>query len=413
MYFLNDRELIKIDREILQYAIDHDIVDASTICQKVESMKRQEILDAHEFDVWRNEKGYYLTYVKDKNYKKGRRLIKKRVRADLDNEIIRHYESQQKSMYGAKFYEIMVEWAERKLGYGEIMKQTFDRYIYDYKRYAKGTILERKPIRCIDEDMLEDCLKKIIHDNEMTAKRWNTFKGMVNGTFKYAKHKGITDLNIRDFFDDMDISKRMFKKKIIQVEKEIFTDEEVLLIEDFIRNRPFSVKNMAILFAFQTGLRVGELSALKPSDINDHVLSVTRTEERFKDKNDKYVRVVRECTKGSEGFRYVVLTDRALEIVAEVNPCGEWLFETNGKRIKGNDISNKLYRICKQIGITPKSIHKVRKTYATNLLSAGIDEKLITSQMGHTDINLTKRFYYFNKFKTAETQALLESALQK
>ncbi|MCR5203424.1 MAG: site-specific integrase [Lachnospiraceae bacterium] len=35
-------------------------------------------------------------------------------------------------------------------------------------------------------------------------------------------------------------------------------------------------------------------------------------------------------------------------------------------------------------------MHKVRKTYATNLLNAGFDDKLVELQMGHTEIRTTK-----------------------
>ena len=52
---------------------------------------------------------------------------------------------------------------------------------------------------------------------------------------------------------------------------------------------------------------------------------------------------------------------------------------------------------CRKVGIPERSTHKIRKTYASMLLSSGIDEKLVTSQMGHTDISLTKEIYYYNR----------------
>lgn len=55
-------------------------------------------------------------------------------------------------------------------------------------------------------------------------------------------------------------------------------------------------------------------------------------------------------------------------------------------------------------------MHKIRKTYATNLLNAGVDEKIIQKQMGHTDISTTKGFYYYNNRNVDEARAILTEA---
>ena len=87
-----------------------------------------------------------------------------------------------------------------------------------------------------------------------------------------------------------------------------------------------------------------------------------------------------------------------------MNPFGEYLFELNGERIKGYQFRNRLYSICKKVMITEKSPHKARKTYGTVLLDNGTPDSFIISQMGHTDINTTKKYYYKdrknNKSKT-------------
>lgn len=47
--------------------------------------------------------------------------------------------------------------------------------------------------------------------------------------------------------------------------------------------------------------------------------------------------------------------------------------------------------------IKRKSQNKIRKTYGTILIDSGINESLIISQMGHTDIKTTKGYYYKNR----------------
>ena len=67
------------------------------------------------------------------------------------------------------------------------------------------------------------------------------------------------------------------------------------------------------------------------------------------------------------------------------------------RRVKGDRFSWKLKRICTYLGIRGRSLHKVRKTYASVLLDSGCSEKLIMHQMGHTDIRTTLGHYYFDR----------------
>jgi integrase len=41
-----------------------------------------------------------------------------------------------------------------------------------------------------------------------------------------------------------------------------------------------------------------------------------------------------------------------------------------------------------------RSPHDARRTYATALLNSGASDMFIIDQMGHTDVNTTKQYYY-------------------
>ena len=75
---------------------------------------------------------------------------------------------------------------------------------------------------------------------------------------------------------------------------------------------------------------------------------------------------------------------------------GEFLFVDKLGRIRAKRFNTWLHRTCKKVKIPERSTHKIRKTYASILLSSKVDERLITLQMGHTDISTTKGIYYFN-----------------
>ncbi len=80
-----------------------------------------------------------------------------------------------------------------------------------------------------------------------------------------------------------------------------------------------------------------------------------------------------------------------------MNPKGEFLFckinSSRGfSRIYGRNFNPELRKICEEVGIPPRTMHKIRKTYGTTLLDAGVDESFIIEQMGHTDISCTKNY---------------------
>lgn len=65
-----------------------------------------------------------------------------------------------------------------------------------------------------------------------------------------------------------------------------------------------------------------------------------------------------------------------------LNPFGQYIFMKNGKRIKGQAFTRRLYVICDRIGIGERSIHKARKTYATKLIDGNVPESVIKHKWG-------------------------------
>ena len=76
------------------------------------------------------------------------------------------------------------------------------------------------------------------------------------------------------------------------------------------------------------------------------------------------------------------------------NPFGEFLFEIDGERVRAYKFRDRLYDVCKALNIAERSPHKARKTYGTVLVDSGAPDSFVIAQMGHTDINTTRKYYY-------------------
>lgn len=400
---------INLDKQILNYAVENGIIDIATIQHNICMNERKRYIAQHKYAIWQGTKNKWYTHLPGES-ENSRKLVKRNTREQIEDAIVDYYKNVEEEPY---IKDVFYEWINRKLEYGEILKQTYDRYETDFIKYFPKSELYGIKFRYITEDMLELFIRRTIRDEQLTSKSWGNLRTLINGVFKYGKKMGYTNISVTNFMGDLEISSKVFKRRYFSDEESVFTDTEVEKILSYIDNNSISIVNLGISLAFLTGLRAGELAALKYSDLNGNILNVDKTEIRYKN-NSTYVFEVRNYTKGSEGHRKVILTDDAvkiIEIAHQLNPYSEYLFTYNGKRLKGKAFTVKLYKICDYVNIPRRSLHKVRKTYGTKLLNAGLDEKLITKQMGHTDISTTKNYYYYNNRNLNDIKNAINAAI--
>lgn len=377
--------------QLLQYAVAQGIISADAIQAQIEMHERKRFLEMHKNKIWQGSNGKWYTELPATDTQK-RKLVKKTHREDLEEEIINFYRTEEEKPTFQKTYK---EWLQSKLEWQEISKGTVDRYENDYNRFFANTNIAGKRVDFITDDYLEDFIKKAIAEHQLTAKAYGNLKTILLGVMKYAKKRKYTNYSISSFFGDIQISRRTFKTP--EKKKQVFTDEEARKIIKYLRQNP-TVEHLGILLVFQTGIREGELAALKYSDIENDLLHVQRQEIRYKGQPGASVYEVVEFTKTAAGDRYIVLTDKALQTIKQLrrlNPFGPYMMQKDGERIHKQLFNDKLYSACRVCGIEPMSMHKIRKTYGTKLINAGADDSTIMEQMGHSDITTTRKYYYF------------------
>ncbi len=379
----------------------------------MEAMKREELLKKHQYKIWQGKDGKWYTYLSDESKKDKRRLIKKNDRTALENMVVSYWK---KALEVHTLKSVFYEWADEKLKYGEIEKNTYDRYETDFHRFFGGGFGE-KNVKNITEDILEDFIKSTINEKQLTAKAFSGMRTIIIGIFKYAKKHKYSEISIHTFFGDLNLSKKIFTKKVKCAEKEVFTEQEIKAMVRYMESRELKARELGILLAIYTGMRPGELSALKPSDIrkDDRTIHVQRSEVKYKGSNGKTVIGVKDFPKSDAGDRYLLLNDKAFEAakkILRINPFGEYLFqdEKTQKRITENGFNHKLSRICSAVGIPVRTMHKLRKTYGTSLIDHGVADSVITEQMGHADIKTTRQYYYYSNQSNDEKLEQLNRA---
>lgn len=395
------------DAELLSFLLDDVKMDRTTILANYEMAKRKKILSKHPYRIWQGKNnGYWYTYIKQPDGK--RRLIAKRTRKEVEDIIVDSCKDE------PVIEEMFNRWIEEKMHYGEIGESTRDRYVADFEKYFCDPEIRYKKIESVTEEELELFIKDQILIHNLTSKAYGGLRTIIIGVFGYAyKHK-YSKLPIRTFFTELRLSSKIFKHKSKMCTDEVFTEYEIKLIEEYLLNNNPNVISYGIILAMRTGLRVGELCSLKKTDIDGHTLRINKTESRHRKETGTYVREVKDNAKTEAGNRFVLVDDKAIGLINQIkrlNPDGEYIFEINGKRCIGQSFTRKLERACNTLMIKPRSMHKCRKTYITNLINANVPESLIIEQVGHTDIKTSKQYYMFNNKAKSEALKTLSEAV--
>lgn len=392
----------------IQYAIEHGIIDAARISAEVEMAKRKELLKKHPYKVWQAKNGRWCTYFYNRD---GTRvLVTRKDREDLYDWIVEYVKEQEDNPTVSEIFRAWLNW---KLELNKISKSTYNRYEYVFSRSYDE--FGKRNIKNLSPEDFRDFMEEQIPRFNLTAKGFSNLKTVTKGLLKYAKRHHYIDWNYTYMLDDIEVSDRDFKKNLKEDYEEVYSDEEMKLIIDYLVSN-LDQTNMGLLLVFITGLRVGELSTLKPENIEDDCITVRRTETKWKDQDGKWHIEVKEFPKSEAGWRTVVVPSEwkwLLKRLKMLNPWGEWIFTRVSGRFKGKrmDVKTFEYRLTlinKRLGIYHKSPHKIRKTYCTILMDEGMDDNFVTQQMGHTSILVSENHYHRNRKSIDEKQKKLD-----
>lgn len=396
------------ENEMLNFAISQGIIDISSVQEKIEMMKNQKYLEKHPYRIWESNDGDWYTYLPDE--KKGRIQRKRKTREEIEQVIVDYWKTEEENPTIKQVFE---EWNDRKLELKQISKSTHMRNQHFYDRHY-GEFGKRR-IKSVPEDEFCDFLEAQIPKYNLKAKAFSGLKTITRGFLKRAKRKKYINYNVESMLSDLDVSEQRFGKSDKSSRDRVFTEEEFPRLKTYLRSN-IDVHNLGILIMCVTGMRVGELVALKYEDfLSPNLIQIKRTETRYKDDSGTWIYEIKESPKTPAGYRTVVVPSSYSWVYEELkkhNPSGEFVMSDKcGIRLRTSWIRRRLYAICRELGFErEKGPHTCRRTYATILLDNNVDKNLIMDQMGHTDISCTEK-YYHEDMKSLDTKIKILSGI--
>lgn len=174
-----------------------------------------------------------------------------------------------------------------------------------------------------------------------------------------------------------------------------------------------------IKFFLNTGLRCGEVGALRYSDVDlkNNILHVKRTLTRAE--TGEFM--IGTTTKTYSGTRDIPLNAESIAAIrwqmeynktqntGKVTRLNDLLFVSlDFNLLNVNTVNNALKRICKAAGIERLTVHGLRDTFATRCAESGMAPRVLMELMGHSSIEVTMNIYVhvMDDTKTAELNAV-------
>ncbi len=151
----------------------------------------------------------------------------------------------------------------------------------------------------------------------------------------------------------------------------------------------------AILLCLHTGLRLGELCALKWGDLDlgNRILMVNRTVQRIAVNGCRTKTVLMETEPKSENSRRTIpLTAEMAGLLARLDTGRPYVFGGE-KALEPRTMQYRFGKILKESGIDNRNFHTLRHTFATNCVENGMDVKSLSELLGHSDVKITLNRY--------------------
>ena len=158
----------------------------------------------------------------------------------------------------------------------------------------------------------------------------------------------------------------------------------------------FSFRNLGILICLSSGIRIGEICALRWADIDLEcgVIRVSKTIQRIY--IDGHTELIEDAPKTVNSNREIPLTR---ELAAYIRPIRKivkadfYLLSNSPTPVEPRTYRDYFRRLTEKLGLPPIRFHGLRHSFATRCIESKCDYKTVSALLGHSNISTTLNLY--------------------
>jgi len=403
--------------DVLHYLLSSGAISLDEVAANMKKADEAKLLEMHPYPITQGKDGRWRTYVKKEEG--GRRQIAKASYDKVIDELIVFYKGdyvprKKKEVTVEFLYPIWMEYKKLHAASSTYML----RIDSDWRNFYEGTPIVQVPIKELNKLMLDVWAHELIQKVGQSKKQYYNVSMIMRQILDYAvdaeyiKENPLRKVHIE--------ARMVFKPKRKKPSfMQVFTREEVEALyqaawEEFHAGgmTVHKLAPLAVMFQFQTGVRIGELCAVRYEDIEGNEIYINRM---YRFKTEELV----DYTKGHHDGRYVPLTAEARRIIdtartyqKEHGLCDNgYIFSVDEEPLSYYSVRKLYEKYCRKIGTYAKSSHKSRMTYISALIDGGVNINAIREMVGHEDERTTYNSYCYDRKTKSERIALIEQAL--
>ncbi len=182
-------------------------------------------------------------------------------------------------------------------------------------------------------------------------------------------------------------------------EMRVLSVEEQRILTTYLMKDIDSYK-VGVLTALYTGLRIGELCALKWGDIKDSTIKINKTMQRLQMPGHSTELVVGE-PKTTGSTRTIPIPSCIIGLVEQFRKNDDQYFLSRLYLpvVEPRVIQYQFKKYLKECHIEDANFHSLRHTFATRCIECGVDVKTLSELLGHSNVNITLNKYVHSSFE--------------
>jgi len=243
------------------------------------------------------------------------------------------------------------------------------------------------------EELLEEEVQQFVLDSLNKGLSEKTIKDIIvvlKMIQKYGAKYKLMNLN------QIDVT---FPTKASKKELEVMSKENQRKLFEYLKEN-FSFKNLGIVICLCTGLRIGELCALKwkDFDMEENIVRIRHTVQRIYivDEDVRYTKIVINDPKTKESNRDIPLSSELIKIIKPLTKVVKqefFILSNDENPIEPRTYRNYYKRILKKLDIPYLKFHGLRHSFATRCIESKNSVKTVSVILGHSNITTTMNLY--------------------
>lgn len=273
---------------------------------------------------------------------------------------------------------------------GRLKKQTVVKYRYCMEKHILPE-LGMVPMEKLCPDMINQFYQqKLTHGGkdgqELSGNYVRIMSIILSSALKFAVNQGWCE----------PLRGQILKPKTENKKAAVMQRKEQLQLEHTLGPYPTGAA-LAVYLSLYAGLRIGEVCALKWSDIDfdEKLLYVNGTVVRINEDHHTLLKI--DVPKSNTSRRVIPLTEQLCTVLEkeQKRSFSSYVVAKENQKdfMNPRTLENNYKNLLRQSGLDSMPYHTLRHTFATRCMECGVDTKSLSEMLGHSKVNITLDIY--------------------